>query len=114
MTKPCDHPPAGWEIAEILASCRGRDHACTAGEIAERLRRKHRGSWNAREVRRVISHLSDKWDFLVCGVPGGGFFVPEDFDEVRTYYLFLAELEKQATSKRSRFHAHARKQGFTL
>lgn len=103
----------GAEIASILAQARGRENALTSAEIAWRIRRKD-VFVDARTVRRVIAELQTKWNFLVCAAPGGGYFVPADFDEVRAYYLFLSTLERSAIEKRRRYRAQAEKLGYRL
>ncbi len=112
---PEDKKIRGAAVADILAQARGRDHALTSGEIAMRLRDSGaEARCDSRGVRAIISELQDRWPFIVCAAPGGGYFVPADFDEVRAYFLFLSTLESAAIAKRKALQKKAKQQGYPL
>lgn len=107
--------PFAEAIAAILPCYRGADNAISSDAIARQIQGMgFTHSYSPRRVRSVIASFQDRWPFLVCATPGGGYYTPENFDEVRTYYLFLAGLEEAAIAKRQGFQKSAARQGFKI
>lgn len=98
-------------IARILSEARGRDAAIRSREIATRLGLPATGE---RQVREIIATYQDRWPFLVCGAPGGGYFIPDNFDEVYAYHILLLALETRARTKRQAFEINCEKRGFPI
>jgi len=81
------------QIEGVLRQHRGKDRAISSPEICREL------GWKItleREVRRLIKRESRSWGkegelFLVCAVPGKGYFLAEDFDEVQAYRNWMSD-----------------------
>lgn len=101
----------GDRIAAILRSHQGAEDAISAPDICVAL------GWpqkRERTVRRIIHQQESLWPFLICSIPGKGYFIATTHDEILTHDNWLADLHAKTGQAWDRFRAKALTLGFRL
>ncbi len=104
------------KVRAILAKHRGKENIISATRICLKLGLDLRQD---REVRRVIKEQARAWStreepFIVCGVPGLGYFVAQDIEEAQATADWLFHLKEAAIAADGDFRSICRKSGLHL
>lgn len=108
--EPTPAPELLDRIAAYLSSCRGPENAATAETIADWIGLS--GSRAARTVRHILSLYAERLPFVVCGVPGGGFYRADDPEQMRRYDRLLYSLLKAAAARLAAHRRTCSRNGF--
>lgn len=104
------------QIQAVLRQHVGRDQAISAPGICRILR------WPLsleREVRRIIKDEGRSWGgegelFVVCAIPGRGFFIAADFEEIQNHDNWLSAQYAAVGKSRRDFRTLCKNLGITL
>lgn len=104
------------QIRKLLARHCGPANAITAPSICRALGYKPSME---RQVRRIISEESHLWGndddlFIVCSIPGAGFFVVDNLDEIYDYDNYLSRLVVTARTKHRTFRQRLKDLGISM
>jgi hypothetical protein len=113
ILQPSDDLPRDFVVVLgfLHMRCRGPENAATAEQLA---------GWagifpqGARKVRNLLSIYTDRMPFVVCGMPGCGYYVTADIEAMRQYDRLLFSLLKASAARLSGFRRLARRLGYEV
>ncbi len=99
-------------IHALLRQHVGRDRIITGPEITKALGLRPGAE---RQVRRLIGAMKGSWsDIIVCSVPGSGFYVATDLEDIRAHRDWLAKQLCATKATLDEFDRIALSHGFRL